>query len=120
MKDIELHVGYDPAATKARFLDAIRRAEAGSVRPESHLTFETFEGFSRTMTAKRLELLRHVHRRPAASIADLARSLGRDYKRVHEDVEILSTAGLLERTGEGGVRAAYDEIRTVISLEAAE
>ncbi len=34
VKDIELHVGYDPAATKARFLDAIRRAEAPSgLRP---------------------------------------------------------------------------------------
>jgi hypothetical protein len=49
-----------------------------------------------------------------------SRALGRDYKRVYEDVDILSTAGLLDRTGEGGVRAAYDEIGTVISLEAAE
>ena len=116
MKDIELHVGYDPAATKARMLDAIRRAEAGPLRPQSHLTFDSFEGLSRTLSGKRLELLRQVHRRPAASIAALARALGRDYKRVHADVEILSAAGLLDRTDAGGVRAAYDEIRTVISL----
>jgi predicted transcriptional regulator len=116
MKDINLHVGYDPAATKARMLDAIRRAGGGSLAPQSHLTFESFEVFSRTLSGKRLELLRHVHARPAASIAALARALGRDYKRVHEDVEVLSAAGLLDRTDKGGVRAAYDEIRTVISL----
>ncbi len=116
MKDIDLHVGYDPAATKARVLDAIRRAEAGPTRSESHLTFDSFEGFSRTLSGKRLELLRHLHARPAASIAALARALGRDYKRVYEDVEILSLAGLLDRTDQGGVRVAYDEIRTVISL----
>jgi hypothetical protein len=43
-------------------------------------------------------------------------TLGRDYKRVYEDVEILSAAGLLDRTDDGGVCAGYDEIRTSISL----
>ncbi|MEI9983085.1 MAG: hypothetical protein WDN69_07650 [Aliidongia sp.] len=116
MKDIELHVGYDPVAAKARILDAIRRAEAGNVTGESHVTFESWDGLARTLSGKRLELLRHVRREPAASVAELARALGRDYKRVHEDVEILAVAGLLERTAAGGIRAAYDEIRTSISL----
>lgn len=116
MKDIDLHVGYDPAASKARVLEAIRRADAGPVASESHVTFESWDGLSRALSGKRLELLRHVRRDPAASIAELARSLGRDYKRVHEDVEILVVAGLLDRTKGGGVCATYDEIRTVISL----
>jgi predicted transcriptional regulator len=119
MKDVDLHVGYDPAASKARVLDAIRRAEAGAVVPESHVTFESWDGLSRALSGKRLELLRHVRQDPAASIAELARALDRDYKRVHEDVEILAAAGLLDRTETGGVRAAYDEIRTVISLTTA-
>lgn len=116
MKDIDLHVGYDPAASKARILDAIRRAEAGLVEPESHVTFESWDGLSRALSGKRLELLRHVRQNAAASVAELARSLGRDYKRVHEDVEILVRAGLLDRTGTGCVHTTYDEIRTVISL----
>ena len=115
MKDIELHVSYDPTASKARGLDAIRRAELGAIAPESHVTFESWGGLSRTLTGKRLELLRQVRRIPAATVAELARALGRDYKRVHQDVEILAKAGLLEQTRDG-VRAAYDEIRTVISL----
>jgi predicted transcriptional regulator len=116
MKDIDLHVGYDPIAAKARVLQAIRRAEAGPVVPESHVTFESWEGLSRALSGKRLALLRHVRQTPAASIADLARTLGRDYKRVYEDVEILMVAGLLDRTESGRIGAAYDEIRTVISL----
>jgi predicted transcriptional regulator len=111
MNDIVLHVGYDPAASKARVLDAIRRAEAGVVTPESHVTFEGWDGLSRTLSGKRL-----LRQNAVASIAELARTLGRDYKRVHEDVEILAVAGLLERSEAGGVRAIYDEIRTVISL----
>jgi len=116
MKDIELHVGYDPIAAKARVLQAIRRAEAGSAGQESHVTFESWEGLSRALSGKRLELLRHVRQNPAASVADLARALSRDYKRVYEDVEILVAAGLLDRTENDGIRASYDEIRTVISL----
>jgi predicted transcriptional regulator len=116
VKDIDLHVGYDPAASKTRVLDAIRRAEAGDLAPESHVTFESWAGLSRVLSGKRIELLRHVRQNTAASVAELARALSRDYKRVHEDVEILTAAGLLDRTEAGGVRAAYDEIRTVISL----
>lgn len=41
--------------------------------------------------------------------------VGRDYKRVHEDIELLSAAGLIERD-EGQVRADYDEIRAAITL----
>ncbi len=80
------------------------------------MTFESWQGLSRVLTGKRLSLLRHVRKAPAASIAELARALGRDYKRVHEDVEILVTAGLLLRTETGAVAAACDEIRATIDL----
>jgi predicted transcriptional regulator len=71
MKDIDLHVGYDPAAAKARVLNAIHRAETGALDAESHVTFESWEGLTRTLSVKRLDLLRHVRREPAATIAAL-------------------------------------------------
>jgi hypothetical protein len=37
-------------------------------------------------------------------------ALGRDYKRVHEDVEALVAAGLLDRN-DAGLRADYDAIQ---------
>jgi predicted transcriptional regulator len=43
------------------------------------------------------------------------RALGRDYKRVHADVEALAAAGLIDRTS-AGLRADYGEIRTAIAV----
>ncbi len=59
------------------------------------------------VATKRLELLRHVHKSPARSIRAQALTLGRDYRRVHEDVETLVNAGLLDRD-EDGLRTEYD------------
>jgi predicted transcriptional regulator len=43
------------------------------------------------------------------------RALGRDYKRVHGDVRILETAGLLEE-GEAGLRAPYAGVDAQLSF----
>ena len=91
-------------------LEAISRHEAGEDVVENHLTFENWQTFARVMTANRLELLRHVHRTPPRSVLVLARALGRDYKRVHEDVEALVAAGLLGRD-DSGLHADYDSIQ---------
>jgi predicted transcriptional regulator len=114
-QDVEIHVEKDAAASGARFGDAWRRAARGERVDERHLSFESWEGLSRVLTGKRLELLRHLRRHPAGSVAALARALGRDYKRVHEDVEVLAASGLLARDGTG-LRAEYDEIRTSIAV----
>jgi predicted transcriptional regulator len=112
---VSVHVGERPEGSGQRFINAWRRAEQGEAGAESHLSFESWELLARTLTPKRLALLRHIHRHPATSIAALARMVGRDYKRVHEDVELLTAAGLVERS-EGQVRADYDEIRATIAL----
>ena len=115
MTRLDIHVGGTFADTKARILDAVARAKRGETVREDHITFASWEALARVMTTKRFQLLRHLHSSPEVSVAALARSLGRDYKRVHEDVEALSAAGLIER-GDRGLRADYDEIRTQIAL----
>lgn len=115
MSRLEIHVGGTLEEMKRHVVDAVERAKRGEPVGEEHVTFESWEAFASVMTTKRFELLRHLHRNPEASIASLARSLKRDYKRVHEDVEALAQAGLIDR-GEGGLRADYDEIRTLIAL----
>ncbi|MFN3461075.1 MAG: hypothetical protein ACK4ZN_08710 [Oceanibaculum sp.] len=114
-RKLDIHVGGDFDALAKRVSAAWHRAEQGDVEGQEHLTFVSWEALSKVMTAKRMELLRHLHRNPAVSVAALARSLGRDYKRVHEDVESLSAAGLIERDATG-LRADYAEIRTLIAL----
>lgn len=116
MSKLTLHSGEDIGKAAQRFIDAWERGERGETfEPETHVTFESWAGLAAVLTPKRVELLRVVHRQPAASVAELARALGRDYKRVREDVEQLAAAGLIERTAEG-VRVDYNEIRTAIAL----
>lgn len=110
IKLVQLHVSDSLDTIGDRVVDAWRRAERGELTGENaevHIGFESWETMARTLSPKRLELLRHLHRRPARSIRALAHTLGRDYRRVHEDVEALEAAGLLDRDEEG-LRADYD------------
>ena len=115
MTKLEIHIGGTFADTKRRVLDAVARAENGPFEAEEHVTFQTWDALVSVMTSKRFELLRQLHARPEASVASLARTLIRDYKRVHEDVEALENAGLIQR-GEQGLHTGYDEIRARIAL----
>ena len=111
-KELSVHVGDTFDAMTKRVVDAWHRAERGELteaNAERHLGFETFELFARVMTPRRLELLRHVHRHPPRSIRALSIALGRDYRRVHEDVAALVTAGLLDRDA-AGLHADYETV----------
>ena len=116
MTELNVHVGESREAMARRFVEAWRRAESGDRRAERHLSFDSFETLTRTLTPKRLELLRRVHAEPPKSIASLARALGRDYKRVHEDVEALVQAGLIERAEGAPLTAPFDAFETRIAL----
>jgi predicted transcriptional regulator len=114
-KGIEVHVDQSAEAMAQRFIEGWHRAERGEAVEEHHVSFESWEGLARVLTPKRVELLRHLRRHEVASVAALARALGRDYKRVHADVDALAAAGLLDRTP-AGLRADYGEIRTTIAV----
>jgi len=82
---LHINVGGSLAASRARLLDAVARHEAGADVAEHHVTFDNWETFAKAMTPNRLALLRHVHTTPPRSILALAKALGRDYRRVHDD-----------------------------------
>ena len=83
--------------------------ERGDQVDEKHISFENWETMVRVLSPKRLELLRHIHRHPAKNIRALSITLGRNYRRVHEDVAALEAAGLLDRDKDG-LRAEYDAL----------
>lgn len=116
MTELKIHIGGGPEAMGRRFVSAWRRAEAGERVDERHLTFATLEDAAKVLTPKRLELLRAIHRRPAASVRALAEALGRDYKNVHGDVRALTDAGLLDRDDLGGLSADYDAIAVEMAI----
>lgn len=92
-----------------------RRLEGGERVREQHVTFPNLSSMMNALSGKRLELLREVHREPAPSIKALANRLGRDYKRVHQDVETLAASGLVQRK-DGQVSAPYDAISAEMRL----
>lgn len=98
-----------------RFIDVPHRIELGEKVQERHLTFPDLRSMLNALSPKRLELLRDVHRHPVRSVKALADRLGRDYKRVHEDVKTLSASGLLQRD-ESGLSAPYDAITAEMRL----
>lgn len=114
-KDIKVVVGGTAEDDAAAFLDAVERAEQGEAVHERVLSFQSWEGLASVMTGERYRLLRHLHAHPEPSVSALARSLGRQYRRVHEDVAALEDAGLLDRNG-GSVRTTADAIRAEIRL----
>jgi predicted transcriptional regulator len=113
---VNLHVGSIDEMGK-RFVGAWHNLEQGQPVDETNLTFFNLEAMLATLSPKRLELLRHIHQHPVTTVAELAKALGRDYKRVHEDVTSLVEAGLLERDKEG-IRAPYDRVQAIVSLDA--
>lgn len=113
-KRVKVHVGTLEEMGK-RFVSAWRRLESGERVREHHVTFPDLPAMLNALTPRRLELLRDVHREPAASVKALAERLGRDYKRVHEDVETLTASGLLRRE-DGRVSAPYDAISAEMRL----
>ena len=70
-QELQVHIGEALDDMGRRFVEAWHRAERGELTKENaerHVGFESFETFSRVMTPRRLELLRHVHRHSARSI----------------------------------------------------
>lgn len=107
-KRVAVHVGT-PEDMGQRFISAWHRAVGGERVRETHVTFPDLPALLHALPPKRLELLRALHAQPAPSIKALAERLGRDYKRVHEDIETLTESGLIDRE-DGNLRAPYDAI----------
>lgn len=90
----------------------------GAVQGEV-LNFETPAQFFGQLTEKRWDIVRAVQGKGELSIRGLARMVGRDVKRVHEDIVVLAGLGLLERTDSGGVVCPYMSMHIDMVLNAA-
>lgn len=113
-RKVNVHIGTMEDMGR-RFVSAWRRLENGEKVRERHVTFQDLPSLLNALTPKRLELLREVRRESAPSVRFLASRLGRDYKRVHGDVDALLAVGLLARD-ETGISAAYDVIQADFDL----
>jgi len=100
-------------------LRAIGKAAQADTYQGEVLNFESPGHFFGQLTEKRWELVRTAQGKGELSVRELARLVGRDIKRVHEDVVILAELGLLERTQSGGLLCPYASLQIDMHLKAA-
>lgn len=100
-------------------LRAAAQAAQQSTYQGEVLNFESPGHFFGQLTEKRWALVRTAQGKGELSVRELARLVGRDVKRVHEDVVVLADLGLLERTDSGGVVCPYSSLHIDMVLKAA-
>ncbi len=117
MTERYLTITLQPAWTGA-LRTMIKTAQADNDQGEV-LNFESPGHFFGQLSEKRWKIVRTAHGEDELSVHELARAVGRDVKRVHENVVILAELGLLERTESGGVLCPYSSMHIDKYLKAA-
>jgi predicted transcriptional regulator len=87
--------------------------------PLATFTFSSHAQLFAVFTAKRFELMARLQKTGPSSVRGLARSLGRDVRRVHDDVAALIDWGIVERNEDGKVLVPFDVIRADFDLSVA-
>ena len=82
-------------------------------------TFSSPAQLFSVLSPRRWTLIERLQGLGAISLRGLARDLGRDVKRVHEDVAILLECGLIERTEDRKLVVHYSVIHADFNLSAA-
>lgn len=114
--DADEIVGID--AMGRRFADAWHRGAKVADAPFI-LTFSSASQLFSVISPKRWELIEGLQGLGPSSIRGLARALGRDVKRVHEDVSTLMDWGLIEKNETGKVAVPFGEIEADFILKGA-
>jgi predicted transcriptional regulator len=116
------------ATIRIRKGDAAMLQEAGAAfigtwnagTSESDLfTFSSPAQLFSVLTPRRWELIERLQGLGPSTLRGLARDLGRDVKRVHDDVAVLRDWGLIERTDDRKLVVPYDVIHADFDLSAA-
>jgi predicted transcriptional regulator len=97
--------------------EAGQRAQADTYQGEV-LNFESPGSFFSRLSEKRWALVRAMQGQGELAVRELARRVGRDVKRVHEDVQTLIEVGLVERVASGAVVCPFDEVHIDMRLQA--
>lgn len=103
------------AAAREGFLTAWKTGEYQG----EHFDFESPAALFRALTPKRWELIECLQGAGPLGVRALARALGRDVRRVHEDAAALLKVGMVEKTADGKLMVPFDEIRADFVMRSA-
>jgi predicted transcriptional regulator len=102
-------------AVRTGFLSAWNKGKYGG----DHFDFESPAALFRVLTPKRWELIECLQKTGPIGVRALARALGRDVKRVHDDASAMIEVGMVEKTADGKLVAPFDEIRADFVMKSA-
>ena len=94
---------------RAALRTAGRKSASPSYQGET-LNFESPAVFFGRLTERRWTLVTLLQGQGTLALRELARRAGRDVKRVHEDVRVLTDLGLVERDTAAGVSCPFADV----------
>lgn len=95
-----------------------RAVTSGEYQGE-YLDFATPDLFFSKLSDKRWKLLNVLQGAGEVGVRELARRVGRDVKRVHEDAAALVELGLLEKSAQGALLCPFADIHVDMHLRRA-
>jgi predicted transcriptional regulator len=114
---LTIKVGTSIQPSLALAQQMLERLELGEEpAPYFGVGFKNVSQMLSVFTPKRWDLLAALREHGAMSIAELARTLQRDYKNVHNDVERLMEWLAIERDANGKIFTPYSEIVVDVHL----
>lgn len=83
------------------------------------ISFETVESLWKTISPKKMEILRSMAGAGALGVREVSRRVARDVRAVHRDLQALIMAGIVQKTADGKLVFPYDEIHVDFTLSGA-
>ncbi len=110
-----LFEGMEPAAAMERI-----KATLKSGKPDKYarMTFRSADALARTMTPSRWTVVEAMTGAGVLGVREIARRVGRDVKGVHNDVNALVLAGVVERTEDGKYLFPFDRVKVQFEFAA--
>ena len=115
-RTLEIEILSEAESMKAAMNCITKAIESGEDAGE-YLTFESSSGFFEVFNARRWDIIIKLQTSGKTSIRALAKDVGRDMRRVHDDVKFLISHGIIEQDA-NGVCVPYDAIHADFTLSA--
>ena len=99
---------------------ATRAKQALSGKPQGdYISFASLELLWKVLAPNRMAIVKVLAGGEPLALREIARRVERDVKAVHNDVQMLLKAGVLDKTESGKIAFGYDEIHVDFMLQAA-
>lgn len=111
-------IGLEPDVRRSISLaknQALQAFETGSYQGE-YLTYSTIDQVFQVFSANRWIMIGKLQETGPSSLRALARALGRDVKRVHEDATVLLAEGVVERNADNKLFVPYETIHIDVTM----